>query len=195
MSESNFENAQSGFETGDEVAIVVGAATAVVPKSAIHKMKRQKSALKRKKKACEKAYPRTVFMILAFLAVYKLVLYYLDVYSDGVVCYILFTHDHRDWFYLSAGFLALPHSTAMVGIATYVWKEVDFWVYRPGAYAKGTDDWKKYAKRRARRRACIMHVETFRKRTNNRSKEGRKEGTYIVRLKRSLNIFEYESCK
>ena len=134
MSDSKFEAMESGLNSADNtmLAVTVGgaavglAANKVVPRRIRSRIRRQRSALRKRVDGCQQKFPRLFWFGNFCLAGINLGLYFLDIYTDVVLCITFYRYKHLNWFYIMAACIACPYVVALVGIAIYLRKEGGF---------------------------------------------------------------------
>ena len=122
--EEGLNNADTAmFVAGVGGTIVSVAANKVMPSDMKHRLKRNKSYIKHKVDDYTDKYPRLVWLVNLFVSAINLALYFLDIYTDVVLCIAFYAFGHYGWFSIMIGCIALPYVVAMVGIGVYLRKE------------------------------------------------------------------------
>jgi hypothetical protein len=119
---NNADNTMLAVAVGGTIVSV--ASNKVMPSDMKHRLKRKKSYIKHKVEGCADKCPILVCLVNLFVSAINLALYFLDIYTDVVLCIAFYTFGHYGWFSIMVGCIALPYVVAMVGIGVYLRKEV-----------------------------------------------------------------------
>jgi hypothetical protein len=137
MSNSKFEAMEAGLNSADNTMFAVGVGTAaagvaankIVPKRIKSGFRRQRSALRKTVDGYRQRCPVIFWFGNFCLSGINLGLYFLDIYTDVVLCFTFYRYEHYGWFYIMAACIALPYVVAVVGIMRYLKKEREWDAY------------------------------------------------------------------
>eukprot|EP00945_MAST-04E_sp_MAST-4E-sp1_P000213 g213.t1 len=132
--EQRFEQMEAGLNNADNAMFAVGVGGAVVgavgsrvakvaPEGITKGVKRQRSKIKKVVMDFQDRHPKMFWVGNFAYSVVNLGLYFLDVYTDVILCVTFYDNGHFAWFAVMATCIALPYLVAWLGTGVYLTKE------------------------------------------------------------------------